>query len=345
MLTGVVVLALAFPQVTREAGGEVCAGKTLGRCAGTIEGGVARLALAPVGAPVELQSNLEAIEYRHTGGRDWTLYERPAVSLLKSGHPVAPAGVAADVKVSVNASELDGWILVTVLVTEKGQQTASFTTRFKSPASLQPGADGKRKLVVDLSRNVERPFGAREDLLDELYRQLRIAIGSQREVDEASIQVGRPSTLIATTAVPDGAILADARPAKSCDGVLKADSGDAETELHPYAGALRAQLLFVRQPQPTPTVMLYHNDRVGCHGRSVWVAANRWLDRQLQIRKYDMDGKLQRHLLVEMRALREGEFQTLDEASLVERDGQVEFDLVVQQITGKARRERFRVKL
>lgn len=148
-----------------------------------------------------------------------------AASLLKAGHPVAPPG-GADVTVSLDAAESDGGVLLTLVVTEKGQQTASFVTRFKSGASLQPSMDGRRKLVVQLPRSVEQPFRTRgngEFLLDEIYRQIRVAIGSGPEVAEASVQVRRTASRLSSAEPPTRVDVKDALPGKGCEGLIKSD--------------------------------------------------------------------------------------------------------------------------
>jgi hypothetical protein len=347
VLVALVVLALSLPWINQLVGGDGCMGKTLGACAATVSGGVNRMAMAPVGVPVVLQSNLEAIDYRHTGGRDWTVSEKPAASLLKSGHPAAAQGEQADVRVSINAVESDGGVLVTLLVIEKGQETASFATRFQSRAKLEPGTDGKRKLVVDLQRNVQPPFGgSTNELLDEMYGQMRAAIGSEREVAEAQVQVKRPSRMMTSTALAQRPPMGDARPAASCKGILKFEAGKAETDTGPFPSGFLPEAVFVQQPAPAASVLLRRNDRVSCHGDAVWFAADMQFQRRLLIRRYDMAAALQRSVLVaDMPERKTGEYQTIDEASLVERDGQIEFDLIVQDGSQKSRRERYSVKL
>ena len=347
VLAGLMVLALALPWVNHLAWGDGCPGKTFAACTAKVEGGVKRLAMAPVGAPVALQSNLETIEFRHTGGREWMLAEKADVSLLKSGHPVVPAG-GADVQVTLDAAESDGGVLIKLIVTEKGQETASFSTRFKSGARLQPATDGRRKLVVDLPRNVERPFRMRGDgefLLDEIYRQMRTAIGSEREVAEAAVQVRRTAKLMTATASTGWDKIEEARPAKSCDGLVKVVSGNAETDLAPYAGSFRHHAIFVQQPDPAPMVLLHRGDRVGCHGGAVWFAADMGRNPMLQIRRYDSAAVLQRNLLVNLPARQASEYQYVDVASFVERGSQLEYDLIVRDGHGKQIRERFSVGL
>ncbi len=345
VLAGLAAVALALPLASRLVGGDACLGKTLGGCAASVEGGVSRLAQAPVGASVGLRSDIDSIEFRQAAGRGWTLTERPAASLLKAGHSMAP-DAAADVQVSLTAAERGQGVLLTLTVQDKGQKTAIFTTQFRSRAKLKTAADGKRKLVVDLERNVQPPLLARQegDLLDEMHRQMRTAIGSPREVAEAAVRLNREARLVSTSALPSPVKIEDARPAKSCTGILKAGPGSAETELPPSSGSFLPQVAFVQQPAPAPTVLLYRNDRVSCHGGAVWFAADKPHDRVLQIRRYDPAAVLQRNLQVFMPVRRSGESAFVEEASLVENGGQVEFDLLVLAGTSY-RREHFAVKM
>lgn len=138
----------------------------------------------------------------------------------------------------------------------------------------------------------------------------------------------------------------DARPATSCAGILRFQPGNAEADVGLSPRGFLPQLVFVQQPAPSPSVLLYRNERVGCHGGAVWTAANSPLGGPLRIRRYDMAGALQRNVLVEMPARKASEYQDVDESSFVERDGQIEFDLIVHDFfRQKSRRERFGVRL
>jgi hypothetical protein len=153
VLASLAVLAIALPPGLRMVQGSPCWGPTLGQCAAKVEGGVSRLATAAVGAPVALESNIDEIEFRHSSGRQWVVNERPAISLVKSGHPIAQ-GAESDVKVSINGAPAGKGASVVLTVSEKGEQTARFTTRFESGARIEASADGKRKLVIELARAV-----------------------------------------------------------------------------------------------------------------------------------------------------------------------------------------------
>jgi hypothetical protein len=347
ILASLAVLAIALPSGLRLVQGTPCRGPTLGQCAAKVEGGVLRLATAAVGAPVALESNIDEIEFRHSSGREWVLTERPANSLLTSGHPVAQ-GSESDVKVTIDAAAAGKGARIVLTVSEKGEQTAQFTTRFESRARMEPSASGKRKLVVELARAVEAPLLMRGDKerghLDEVYQQMRLAIGSPREVAEAAKRVNATAILAGTTEVPTALKIGDARLAKNCEGLIKLGPGNAETDLAPSSGSFLAQATFLSQPGSAPTVLLHRNDLMHCQDGAVWFAAQLLPGRQIQIRKYDAMATLQRNLLVSVPPRPQGVYDFIDATSLAEQEGQVQFSLIVND--GKKRvRESFKVKL
>lgn len=342
VMAGVAVMATAVPLALTLLHGTPCYGPTLGQCAAKVEGGVSRMVAAPVGAPVALESNIDEIEYRHPSGRAWVLHERPDLSLVKSGHPVAH-GAHAGPKVSIEAVPAGKGVIVVLTVSERGEPTARFTTRFESRARLEQSG-GVRKLVVELARNVQRPVLTNSDgFLDELYQQMRLAIGSEREVAEAAARVQATAEPAGTEEVPESLRPADARPAKNCEGVLRLGRGQAERDFVPSAGSYLPEAFFVTR-DPAPTVLLYRNDRVSCHDGAVWIAAPQPPGRTLHIRKYDMAAALQRHLLVSLPPRAQRQSEVVDPASFAERGDLIEFAVIVQD--GKDRwLERFKVKL
>jgi hypothetical protein len=249
------------------------------------------------------------------------------------------------VKVVVDAAPAGQGVAVVLSVSEHGVETARFTTRFDSRARLVQGEGGERKLVVEVPRNVERPLLINSDgFLDEFYQQMRLSIGTEREVAETAARVKATAVLADSLDLPSSLRVGDARPARNCEGVLKLGRGNAERDFVPSAGSFLAEATFLGAAGPAPTVLLHRNDRVSCHDGAVWFVAQHQPGRTLQIRKYDMSATLQRNLLVSLPPRSQRRYVSIDESSFAERGGQVEFGLVVQD--GKTRRlERFNVKL
>lgn len=352
------VAALALPRVTGLIRGEPCYGPSLGKCAAKVEGGVSRLAMAPLDAPVGLQSNIESIEYKQSHGKSWTVSEEPGFSLLKSGHPVANAP-GAEVNVILNAAEDSKGVVLDLRVTEKGQPTAEFKTRYSGNAKLEPAADGKRKLVIALGRNVEshnfraQTADGRNLLLDEVYQQVRASIGSEREVSELSRRIEITATFLPSTALPPGAKFKEKWPAENCKGKLKIGAGNAERGPGPMLAGISFPLASFQVPEgTTKTALTSANDSVSCHDGAFWFATALFppkdskRSRFLQVRRYDAAGDLDRHWLVALPPEKDDQkFEYVDPESLLERDGRLEFKSLVITNDGKPREQRFSAKL
>ena len=108
---GLLALAVvAMPALVRITKGPVsgsyvtgrCVAPTLLDCAGKIEGSVVRVAAVPIGGAVRLQSNIEAIQYRHPALQQGeVVLESMQDALERAGYHVAPD---ADVGVEVEAT-------------------------------------------------------------------------------------------------------------------------------------------------------------------------------------------------------------------------------------------------
>jgi hypothetical protein len=349
VLASLAAVAIVLPFALKTVFGAPCYGPNITACAAKVEGRVARLATAAVGAPVGLQSNIDEVEFRHTGGsKQWVLKESPRFSLESSGHPVAPDN-AADVQVIINAVPAGRGVTVNLTVSEKGQQTAQFTTRYASRARLDP-VDGKRKLVVDLERNVVPPHMTRGDKdrgfrVDALYGQMRRAIGSGREVAEEAARVKVSAVMTGQSELPAAQSAGDAHPSKNCAGLLKIGSTNAEKEDGRW-GHYRHQISFLGGAEPAPVALVRPGDRISCREGVVWAADVLRPERVVHIRRYDATGNLQRNLMVGMPPGGKDDAEFVDENSIVEKDGQLAFSVFVYGITSRKRQvEHFTVKL
>lgn len=349
VLASLAVVAIGLPFVLKIVFGAPCHAPSLAACAAKVEGGAARLATAAVGAPVGLQSNIDEVEFRHSGGRrEWVRKESPRFSLESAGHPVAPDNMA-DVQVDITAVPVGRGVTVQLTVIEKGQQTAQFTTRYASRARLDT-VDGKRKLVVDLQRNVEPLMMTRGDkergfYLDALYEQMRRAIGSEREVAEEAARVRVSAVMTGQSEMPAAPSTSDAHPSKNCAGLIKMGNTNAETEASTWAH-YRHQVSFLGGAEPAPTALVRMGDRISCRDGAVWAADVLRPERVVHIRRYDATGNLQRNLMIAMPPGGKLDSEFVDENSIVEKDGVLAFSVLVYGITSLKRQvEHFKVRL
>ena len=338
VLGGLVVLAVATPWTLKQFEVQSCWGYS--SCAATTQGGIERQVAWPVGAPVHLESNVDAIEYRQTHGKDWTAVERPAYSLWGAGHPVAGPREPSPVKVSINASVTGKTVALTMVVAESGRQTARFTTTFAHGARLVT-TGGTRKLVVDLRRGVIPPvFGGgdrHKGVFDHLFRQMRSAIVSPRELAEIEARREVPAVAIAESRPAPGWTRPPTRLTPSCSGVLAIVPGEAERDLE--IGNLLSEGKLVGRQEPAPTLLLQRNDSGNCDAGAIWLV-DRYPAHSLRFRKYDRSGALQRSLQVTFPAGQD--LGIFDQRELVERDGSIEFAFVKERPNGPSL-ARFRI--
>ena len=337
VLGGLVVLAIAAPWTLKQFEVRDCWG--FSECSARIEGGIERHIASPVGAPVQLESNIGEIEYRQTHGKDWTVVERPAYSLWGAGHPVAGPREPTPGKVSINAAGAGRTVVLTLTVSESGQQTAHFTTTFASGARLV-NTGGTRKLVVDLRRGVSPPvFGGgdrHEGVFDHVYRQMRSAIVSPRELAEIESRREVAAVAIGTSQLA-GWTRPPTRLTPSCDGVLTIVPGQAEHDLQ--IGNLLSELKLLGRQEPPLTLLLQRNDSGNCDGGAIWLV-DQYPAHSFRFRKYDLSGALQRSLQVKFPP--EQDLGIFDQRELVEREGSVEFAFVKER-PGTPTMRRFRV--
>lgn len=338
VLGGLVLLAITVPWMFKQFEVRHCRG--LAHCAAAIEDFLKRPVAVPWGEPVALEANIEAIEYRQTHGEDWTAVERPAHSLRKAGHPSAAA--ATPVKVSVQASSQDKGVVVVLTVTERDEESARFSMRFREGARLVT-VDGKRRLVVELRRGVWPAIpgdrSGQGSVLDALYTQMRQAIGTPREVEVIRARRDVRATLIGKSPL-DPTWQRPETMLANCEGVLKIVTGSGEND--PRSGNPLSEARLVARTESPLTLLLHHNDRGTCHSGTVWLAEPS-PDRSLQLRQYGLDGTLRKSLRVSLPPRDEqAELGYFDPREVRERDGAIEFAFVKER-PGGGTIQRFRV--
>ena len=336
-------LAIAAPFALKQLAGTPCYG--LSSCAAQVDGSVARRLAVPLGVPVVLETNIDEIEYRQTHGHEWTYTERPAFSLLRAGHPVAATN-DGPVKVSLQATPADKGVTVVLTASENGQQTARFTTRFLADARIVAGDNASRKLVIKMARGASPMLAGGDQgkgVLDAVYRQMRSAIGSPREVTEERMRVKVTAVRLGASELGASWKGPDKRIAPSCDGLLKLENGKAEHD--PELDMPMWELPLLAHIEPRVTLLFRRGDDASCTADGVWLADSSDLRKGLlYLRKYDLQGVLQRSLLVSVPTDSPDDFPRFDLRELAEHEGMLEFAYVVSNQNAH-RMQRFRVNL
>lgn len=326
VLGGLVVLAIGTPWALKQFEPN-CWG--LSECAARIDGDVKRPVAVDWGEPLALEANIDAIVYRQSHGEDWTLMEQPSYSLLRAGHPTS--ALPAPVQVSVQAAVRDQGASVVLTVTERGAESARFSMYFRN-ARLAT-VDGERRLVVDLGRRVApgmfRTGDSERRVLDALYRQMRQAIGTPREVEVALARREVRAELIGTSRGDPGWKKPETALA-GCEGVLKIVRA---VERDPQFDGSMWEASFVGRTAP-PMALLMQRDDIGtCSDRAIWLADN-YPGRPLQLRKYDLNGMLLKSLHVSFPPSDEAYRGFLDLRKLAERDDGIELVFVKSHSAG-----------
>jgi hypothetical protein len=340
VLVMLLVVGVGAPFLLRATAVPPCGENNLAACVSSTEGGVRRMIGLPQGEPVALESSLEEIELRPARGRQWIFQESPVVSLEASGHPVAAAD--ARVRVRVDAVAAGQAATVTLAVNEGEEETARFVTHFPKGAKLERGSAGGMRLVVDLPSNAEpgmrstrRGPSGKQYFLDQLFIQMRGAIGSELEAREWPMRVVRPATLVESS---QAAHPFDVEPAAPSE--CKARVSIGRSEMLAYEGHLGWPLqtvTFVESPAPEAQTLMDGNDRLVCRDADIWIVSYYARRPALRVRRFSADGKLLRFIdtAVPPTRLSGSEFEVVQASSVREEaDGRVRFERWV--ISGKA---------
>lgn len=296
----VAVIVIGGPFAFRLATGEPCYGPTTTRCVGTVEGGPSRPAIAPYGSVVKLETNIDEVVFVKTTEPRSELRESPEVSLMKSGHPLQ-GETASEVFVLLNATSVSKGVAFTLQVYDAQGQTANYFTKIAKDARLEPGRDGKQRVVVNLPARVQpgMPFQVQDPVtkqsyvLDELFTQMRQAIVSPREGGELAMKVAREVREISAVDIPGTGKIDESKPSASCRDIVKVmHIGDNETAIRPSAGSPLNRLIFASAENPESYALAQINDRIGCNADGVWAFNYPAWNGNFEIRRFSKEGKL-----------------------------------------------------
>jgi hypothetical protein len=350
LLAVLVAVGLALPGALKKVKGEPCFG-SYGGCLSKTTGSVIALALAPLDAPIALESNLDWIEYRLQGPKPVSLFEEPAFALLQTGHPVAAAGSAAPIKVKVQAAGGSEGPVLDVAVIDGGRKVAEFHSQFSSRASIETAPGGKVRIAADVPAGSMSPMfearkvNGRNMLVDQIYRDIRVALGTEREVAEANRRVYLTAATEGSSPLPHDTELED-RKMKECDGITKGSLGKAERQKRPGIESFMPEVRFVQSEGGSATTFTEDGDRMSCHDEAVWLARTGEDRSHVVVRKYDVTGRLQGHWQVRVPEPKsKDEHPVMDPKSLHDADGELRFRLIMIVKPGELREDRYSAKL
>lgn len=324
-----------------------CGETNLARCVSTTEGGVRRMIGLPNGESIALETTVEEIEMRRRASdRTWSLKESPAVSLKTAGYPVATSPEAR-VRVRLDASPASEAVVVTLVVLDGAEETARFVTRFNKSAAIEKSPSGGIRVVVDLPANAQpgsrsmhgEAAGRRGYALDQIFIQLRSAIGTEIEAREWPARIVRPATLADSLESPRGAsakaIITQDTVDSGCEGKL----ARARTAAIAFEGELGWPLhgaTFTATGTVGPHVIFSHRDRVVCRGSEVWIVSYGVRRPELRMRRYAHDGRLLRFVDTRIPPAELGQFgsDVIDPHSVREENGRIRFERVVIRFAG-----------
>lgn len=314
-----------------------CVAPTLLDCAGRIEGSVVRVAAVPVGGAVRLQSNIEAIQYRHPALQQGeVVLESMQDALERAGYRVAPD---ADVGVEVEATTSGTTPVLAVHITDKMGDVARFTTLFTRDARVESTPSGARRIVVSFGRDVEwRPaiFGRSADgserLVGGLYAQLRKAIGSEREAAVSAAELMRTATPGPSAVPPAGYHYSERSFAPDCVNTAEFRRQTApEQGMPPFISAMH-EVSFAANGQ---TALLRYPEFVSCHDGAVWFIRQEPFTKLLHVRRYDTQGNLQSAWRVTLPEAAPGAMRYPEAETIQEVAGQVQLRMYVIERPGK----------
>ena len=339
VLGALLAAAIGAPLLLRAGAAPPCGEDNLAACVSSTESTVHRVVGLPEGEAVALESNLEEIEMRSASGRKGSLRESPRVSLQATGHPVAAAGARVTVHVQAVASA--GGATVTLTVSDGREETARFVSRFTEAAKLESTSPGGVRLAVDLPSNArsgmrltrQGPSG-KQYALDQLFIQMRSAIGSELEAREWQLRVARPAVRVESGEAP-----VDPRAPTDCRGRVKTKP----SKMLAYEGDVGWPLLavtFPESPAPGPQTLMDSTDRLVCRGPDIWIVSYYARRPALRLRRFSAQGKLLRFVDTEVppAKLEKSGFEGVQASSVREEpDGRVRFERWVISGRGASR--------
>jgi hypothetical protein len=340
-------VVLVLPSISRLTKGPVsghvvggqCVAPVLLECAGHVESRTSRVTAVAPGSAVRLRSDIEAIEYRHPGLRPgMSLQENVREALSTAGYRVA---AVSEVFVEVNAIVNGNMPVLELRITDGSGDVARFTTSFARGAKLETTNSGARRIVVEFGRDVSLPLfrmpgpDGKTRLADGLYAQIRKVLVSGREAAVLAATVPRTAVATFSAPLPTGYKYSNVLIPQICSGIAVLRTQTApEMGVPPVVSALH-EIAFIGGEQ---TALLNHGEAVSCHGGAVWFVRYE-REQQLQVRRYDLQGHLQRAWRVALPQVPKDVSRLVEPDSFQESGGQVQLRMYVLKRMGDPRPE------
>ena len=348
VLASLVIAAVAGPYVVATQAPLACGESGLASCVSTTQAQVHRVIALPYEEPVALESMLSEIEFRSSAGRKWSLKENPGVSLRMAGHP--PAMGPARVRVGLDAVQSGTTIVVTMVVRDGEEETARFITTYPKDAVIEKRESGNL-VTVHLPSNAqpgarpaERGPSGTQYLPDQIYVQLRRAIGTEEEARDWPRRAVLEARLVTSSSGGGSSPFRESNIDAACKGVIDtAPSKGAPSFEGSWLWPLHAAA-FAQSFAPGPKALFDHRDRISCRDGKIWIVSYQVRRPQVQVRRYSAVGELERFIETTIPRPRLGgsEYDEIDAATLKEEGGRLRFDRLIMKVGSGNPQEKLR---
>jgi hypothetical protein len=190
------------------------------------------------------------------------------------------------------------------------------------------------RLVADLPGNAEPGMRAGSSSpsgktysIDQLFIQLRSAIGTEQEAREWPLRVERAAALVSSGAGGAGNFDDEPLPAQ-CKGRVQFVNATGAPSFEGNLGWPMRAVTFLDSSEPGPHALMGGVDRVVCRDDEIWIVSYYERRPRLRVRRYSRDGKLQRFIdtAVPPAKLAEDEIDMVMAANVrAEGDGRIRF--------------------
>lgn len=337
-----VAVFIGVPYGRRAFAPEPCGQKRIA-CVATLKSDIRRMISVPLGTPGRLESTINSVrmQIRSGSGVRWEAVESPSASLRAAGYPPATDS-SVPVLVKVDASESGAGVVLTIAVSDAGEETARFAVTFPRGSRLDRDSKGKLNLLAELPRTSDSMIkGSWPDdehgrsTLDQLFVFFRQAIGTELEAREHSLKIVGTPILTAHADHVDGSCSVDEMRlgsdlAKQCaDRVARTQGGKVRSYADTDLGWELMSVAFTQALTAPPQTYAHTTDRMVCSDATTWIVHHVPLESVVVLRRYAADGTLQRFVESPLPAIAtEESFAFVDAASVRETGDAIWFDRI-----------------
>jgi len=332
-------------------------------CVSVTQSEVKRMIALPLDTKVHFESSVKAIDLqdRSLGRVKWVLSENPAVSLRTSGY-IPTSDIDTNVRVKIDVADSPNGVVMHLLVSEGSEQTARFTTTFSRGSKLERDEDGAVHIAIEAPSNIDTMIrGTYQDehgqqyMVDQIYVQLRRAIGTEQEARENTLRLLRTARIrseiegVTKVAAAKSGSSSDNIDVRCADLVTVHRPGRARSDSPNDLGWPMPELRFTRSAAAPPPTNIHGFDRVICEGGNILIVSYSTVNPVFSLRRYSEDGKLLRFVQSPLPAPRREGYDFIDLTTLRESANAITFDRVGARYEGGKerflRRESFEIPL